>query len=190
MATNHTENYNLNLWEPTDKFVREEFNENTSKIDEAFLNHPSAELIASVAVEEENQDLVLDISEVDWSRYMALVLIADSAEYNGFYVYMGDQPKCTSLLSPGSHASWNNSLTDLANASHMTAVIPVFYSGSHSVSVLSSGIGYYDVVTNADTVAGFACGASLSPLDQCETITIKCSGGYTVGDHAVLWGVK
>ena len=35
MATNHTTNYALNLWEPTDSFVREEFNENTSKIDEA-----------------------------------------------------------------------------------------------------------------------------------------------------------
>ena len=35
MATNHTTNYNLNLWEANDKFVREEFNENTSKIDAA-----------------------------------------------------------------------------------------------------------------------------------------------------------
>ena len=35
MATNHTTNYNLNLWEANDKFVREEFNENTSKLDAA-----------------------------------------------------------------------------------------------------------------------------------------------------------
>ena len=35
MATNHTTNYALNLWEPTDSFLREEFNENTSKIDTA-----------------------------------------------------------------------------------------------------------------------------------------------------------
>ena len=35
MATNHTENYHLNLWEPNDKFVRTEFNENTTKIDAA-----------------------------------------------------------------------------------------------------------------------------------------------------------
>lgn len=35
MATNHTTNYNLNLWEASDNFVREEFNENTSKIDAA-----------------------------------------------------------------------------------------------------------------------------------------------------------
>ena len=34
MATNHTTNYNLNLWEPQDDFVREEFNENIRKTDE------------------------------------------------------------------------------------------------------------------------------------------------------------
>ena len=35
MATNHTENYALNLWTPQDSFLREEFNENTEKIDAA-----------------------------------------------------------------------------------------------------------------------------------------------------------
>ncbi len=28
MATNHTTNYQLNLWEPSDAFIRTEFNEN------------------------------------------------------------------------------------------------------------------------------------------------------------------
>ena len=42
MATNHTTNYNLNLWEANDKFLREEFNENTSKIDTALKTHDSA----------------------------------------------------------------------------------------------------------------------------------------------------
>ena len=35
MATNHTTNYQLNLWEPTDKFSREEINENSEKLDAA-----------------------------------------------------------------------------------------------------------------------------------------------------------
>ena len=35
MATNHTTNYQLNLWEPEDSFLREEFNENSQKIDGA-----------------------------------------------------------------------------------------------------------------------------------------------------------
>ena len=35
MATNHTTNYQLNLWEPGDSFLREEFNQNSQKIDAA-----------------------------------------------------------------------------------------------------------------------------------------------------------
>ena len=42
MATNHTTNYNLNLWEPTDKFSREEINENTQKLDAALGAHQAA----------------------------------------------------------------------------------------------------------------------------------------------------
>ena len=35
MATNHTTNYQLNLWEPGDSFLREEFNQNSRKLDAA-----------------------------------------------------------------------------------------------------------------------------------------------------------
>ena len=42
MATNHTQNYALNLWEPADKFVREEFNENNEKLEAALVNHDAA----------------------------------------------------------------------------------------------------------------------------------------------------
>lgn len=42
MATNHTTNYALNLWEPQDDFLREEFNENAQKIDAALTAHDTA----------------------------------------------------------------------------------------------------------------------------------------------------
>lgn len=35
MASNHTSNYNLNQWEPEDKVIRTEFNEDNQKIDAA-----------------------------------------------------------------------------------------------------------------------------------------------------------
>jgi len=35
MSTNHTENYNLSQWSPSDSFLRAEFNENLQKIDAA-----------------------------------------------------------------------------------------------------------------------------------------------------------
>ena len=49
MATNHTTNYNLNLWEASDKFVREEFNENTQKIDAAIKAEADARAAAVTA---------------------------------------------------------------------------------------------------------------------------------------------
>ena len=48
MATNHTTNYNLNLWEPTDSFVREEFNENTTKLDAALAGKGNCSVYISL----------------------------------------------------------------------------------------------------------------------------------------------
>lgn len=51
MATNHTENYNLNLWEPTDTFLRTEFNENTQKLDAALKSEADARTAADAALQ-------------------------------------------------------------------------------------------------------------------------------------------
>ena len=50
MATNHTTNYNLNLWEANDNFVREEFNENTTKLDAAIKAEADARSTAVNAI--------------------------------------------------------------------------------------------------------------------------------------------
>ncbi len=39
MSTNKTTNYQLHLWEPEDDFLREEFNENSTKTDAALAAH-------------------------------------------------------------------------------------------------------------------------------------------------------
>ncbi len=51
MATNHTTNYQLNLWEPSDAFIRTEFNENSNKIDAALgtLSAASSEHAAQLS---------------------------------------------------------------------------------------------------------------------------------------------
>ena len=49
MATNHTTNYNLNLWQPTDSFLREEFNENFGKLDAALASLSTAVSSSCVA---------------------------------------------------------------------------------------------------------------------------------------------
>lgn len=49
MAANHTKNYQLNLWEPSDTFLRAEFNENTQKVDAALGQTASASALNSLA---------------------------------------------------------------------------------------------------------------------------------------------
>ncbi len=51
MATNHTENYALNLWEPTDTFLRTEFNENTQKLDAALKAEADARAAGDAALQ-------------------------------------------------------------------------------------------------------------------------------------------
>ena len=53
MPSNFTKNYSLSQWERSDKVLMDDFNADNAKIDAAFFNHPSAELIAS-GVEPEN----------------------------------------------------------------------------------------------------------------------------------------
>lgn len=52
MASNHTSNYNLNQWEPEDKVIRTEFNEDNQKIDTAL-----GELAANVGGKADQSDL-------------------------------------------------------------------------------------------------------------------------------------
>ena len=89
MATNHTTNYALNLWEPTDAFLREEFNENTQKIDAAI----KAEADARAALA---QTVTTKVSIV-------------TGTYEGVYdnktnpsqsIYLGFQPKVLFVWSP------------------------------------------------------------------------------------------
>ena len=64
MATNHTENYALNLWTPQDSFLREEFNENTEKIDAAVaacFQPDNLPWVAGTYTEPQTEDVVIDL---------------------------------------------------------------------------------------------------------------------------------
>ena len=190
MATNHTENYNLNLWEPTDKFVREEFNENTNKLDAALACHPSAELLWSATVEETEEpvnNLKFDLSNVDWSRYMALVLIVDTSADNGFSIEMGAGGKSIHLYRHATGGMGQNRFTFSYNAKNLTMIVPVFYDSSHAAMALSFGS---TATSYAD--GSLTGGGSSAPLSRCSQLTITRyeSAAFAPGDRAVLWGIK
>ena len=187
MSTNHTPNFNLSQWEETDKVLRTDFNADNAKIDAALFCHPSAELIAKVTVEEEMDLLDIDISELDWGRYMALALIVDAIEFNGFRLSIGGIERSAYLSSNSQNVYYNHSILDVANAAYLTALIPVFYDGSHKGSAISITFGQSD----KSFLTHFAGGAGSNRLEQCKQIRIfRKQNGFVPGDRAVLWGVK
>ena len=189
MPTNYTSNYRLNQWERSDKVLMDDFNADNAKIDAALAFHPSAELICSVTVEEEERELVLDVSQLDWSRYMALVLMADSAEYNGFIVNMGSNSRYTCSISRAQNTFSYSALAELSYAAHITLLIPVFYDGTHAASAFSLGTGYYD--SDGRTITVLGGGGANTPLNQCTRITVQSKNNtFSPGDRVVLWGVK
>ena len=81
MATNHTTNYQLNLWEPGDSFLREEFNQNSQKIDAALGALAGAAAAAATRVKlleltstQNSQQVDLDVSSIDWTAWACLEL--------------------------------------------------------------------------------------------------------------------
>lgn len=186
MPSNYTEHFGLSQWERADKVQMEDFNADNARIDAALACHPSGELIADVTVEEESTTLEIDLTQVDWSRYLALVLIADTVGYDGFSVDMGSGGRCSYMLSSSQSVFWYQSLAELHSASHMTMLIPVFYHGGHVVSTIAFATGSF----SSNTVASFSVGGSLTLLEQCGKIVVKRDKPFQVGDHVALWGVK
>ena len=105
MATNHTTNYNLNLWEASDKFVREEFNENTQKIDAAIKAEADARAAAVTA--ETNAriaaDSAINSALSGKARIAAGHYIGDQAETR--FISTGFTPKAVFVHCPDEYQS-------------------------------------------------------------------------------------
>lgn len=195
MSTNHTPHFNLSQWEPDDQVVRTEFNENHAKIEHAFFNHPSAELIAGGEIEEETSSLAFDVSGLDWSRYMALALVIDTPLMNGFSVYMNSEREhsitiYTSEFNSISHIG-EMALCSIGDLAHITAIIPVFYDGRNAASLFTLGYGGRENYNKGFGIAALGAGGGCKPLNQCPAIRVtRRSGSFLPGDRAVLWGIK
>ena len=191
---NHTEHYQLSQWEYPDRILMSDFNSDNAKIDAAFVNHPSAELLWSRKMEETEegiQTLSVDITQLDWSRYLALVLMLDTPTSNGLRVSMGSGSEyCVYLYDKDTSVTANSSLAYAPYATHLTVVFPVFYDGSHAPSALSFGSGL-PRPSCYDYRGCLSGGGGKNPMNQCTSIHIsRQEGQFLPGDRVVLWGIK
>ena len=59
MATNHTSNYQLNQWEPTDQVLRTDFNQDNAKVDTALKGLSTSMQQASTQLSQISQQLTM-----------------------------------------------------------------------------------------------------------------------------------
>ena len=86
-----TENYQLNQWEPTDRVLREDFNEDNRKI-EAAIHTLSASIpyikLLDVVTHEQAEQIDLDLSEIDCTKYWQFDLFATVSATENTYIYV------------------------------------------------------------------------------------------------------
>ena len=74
---NYTPNYQLHQWEPEDKFLRTDFNQDLSKIDTA-LGAVAADTtfpkLLDLTLEQDTQKWDIDMSKIDLTQYQKLVI--------------------------------------------------------------------------------------------------------------------
>lgn len=71
MSTNHTANYSLSQWEPTDQVLRADFNADNAKIDEALFraDRRGLQVIKEIVTTEDTKDLIVRFPEIDWKEW-------------------------------------------------------------------------------------------------------------------------
>ena len=77
---NYTKNYHLSQWDAADRVLREDFNRDNETIDAALAAVPYAK-IKEVLVHTPTAAVDLDVSDVDFSRYLKIELFLQCPEY-------------------------------------------------------------------------------------------------------------
>ena len=94
MSTNKTENYGLHAWEASDDFLRQEFNENFAKLDQALHDH----VVAGAYTGDGTKDRFMDLG---FTPRAVLILPQDGKIYNNYYYFGG-------LAVPDSPVQYNS----------------------------------------------------------------------------------
>lgn len=88
MASGQTNNYGLNQWAAEDQVIRTEFNEDNLRIDEALKNKLELVPIKSITATEATKNLVLDVSNIDWSQWRYVVMESVITAEGGGTIYL------------------------------------------------------------------------------------------------------
>lgn len=185
---NQTEHYKLSQWEKTDRIMMEDFNRDNANIDAALkaetdrvAEMPHGTLLCGGATEAEAQQVNLDVSQVDWSRYLMVVLEVQGTQSPQMRLYINGSPDSScGHAYVGSVAYTTGEIAYLGNRSGANYVtIPVLYSGGHPFLAVNPA---------PDGTFGFCP----KTLDSLTALTLVPNTASTIpaGTAARLWGVR
>ena len=204
MATNHTTNYQLNLWEPGDSFLREEFNQNSQKINAA-LEELAARTtyvpLLDITTSAQASQVNLDVSEIDFTKWKMVRLTYDQASDGG----SGIDSQLLVRLNGRSDEIYSNYTSNGYNGiacRNRDYLVKAETFGSPACRNIT--IDFYPATSNglrvqmddllvSDSLASYyhSSGAGFTNVLTFATITqINFTGTVPAGTHLRLWGIN
>ena len=186
---NYTKNYQLNQWDAGDRVLREDFNEDNAKIDEALEQIKDSnfyvELLKTTATTA-TKEIDLDVSSIDLLQYHKIELyVSCPTKENGFTLqvnHLSSEYPYTSISGGG------------ASSARYTEYLAYFPSGSQGLlffypPTTNSKIGCFYAYSVGSGYSGYQV---LAPCtwEECKTLNCISKKTFPAGTCVKLLGVK
>lgn len=197
MAGNLTPFYGLSQWLGTDNFSREDFNSDNSKIDTAMsnlffkLNAVPWVSVASFQPNATRTSMTLDLSNVDLSKYLQLMLVvdlkADNAAESSFYLRLNNVSTATYYKTGDTNAKNYLMRTDLEDGFSGKRV--VYFSPYEEGTYVCAS---FDSWSGSDAGANIVCakGVTWGNLTSIDYAAASVNVPAKAGTGLYLFGIK
>lgn len=180
---NHTEHYQLSQWEKSDRILMDDFNADNAKIDAALANARSLELLYDRFLKQEPNAVAVDVSQVEWNRYAAVILVTHGMIITNTLTIDNGLPNQASYTY-GKEPMESKHLFACNMFQQSVTVIPVFYNGDRVVFAFT----VTDNFMSADR--SLSVGSSNGRVKEIQAFTVD-PGDIPFYETAIqLWGVR
>ena len=191
MSSGKTELLQLHQWAPGDSFLREEFNEDNQKLDEAFAGPRYVKLL-DVTTQTAASQMDLDVSGICFPDYWKVELYLDVA-LSTTGLTLRTNRLAAGYGTPPENGSSNSTGSQLAV--FQRPANPSFYQlGTPRAGVRVSGRDAYFYCTAYNTydsyTGSYINGMAPVTWDELETLNFVCGASIPAGSRFLLPGVK
>lgn len=194
MASGQTENYGLNQWASEDAVLREEFNRDNAKINDALMNMPYVKIV-SFKTEQDTNEFSMDVSQIKFEDYLRVDL---------FFLRTPQQNSPVSLRLNGlteNHCLVGSGIGGTSSGGNFTCDLASFGTAYHPNGWLSffapqpfSYVGCVYFFCSANTYGGSWCTSVVASRtvtwENLISFDFVSSSTILAGTEVILCGVK